>query len=147
MQISLDPPPMGHDPARVSPDGNRILYSDYEKGLFFVGNLRDGSVQLYEPNPGAYWFAEWNSASTHFIYEIASRRDLYGGSFNSRPVLIGRGHFVGWIDENRYLYSTDKTLVMKEIGGKSMPMAVGTPQSLFSYYPGGFISLFQPQHR
>jgi len=144
VQISLDPPPMGHDPARVSPDGNRIIYNDYEEGSFYVGDLSEGRAQLYEPSPGAYAFSDWNSDSTHFIYEIAAGRDLYLGSFNSPPVRIGRGHFIGWLDTNRYLYSTDKTFVIGEIGGQPMPILVGTTQSLFSYDPESFIFIYQP---
>ena len=143
VQISFDPPPMGHDPARVSPDGNRIIYNDYEEGLFYVGNLREGQAQLYEPS-GAYVFSDWNLASTHFIYENAAGRDLYVGSFNSPPVLIGRGRFIGWIDANRYLYSIDKSLVVGDIGGESKPILMGTAQSSFSYYPEGFIFRYQP---
>jgi len=143
VKISLEPPLMGHDPARVSPDGNHIIYNDYEEGPFYVGDLREGRAQLYEPS-GAYSFSNWNSGSAYFIYESAVGRDLYVGSFNSPPVLIGSGHFIGWVDANRYLYSNDKTLVVGDINGESTPILVGTSQSMFSYYPEGFIFRYQP---
>jgi hypothetical protein len=114
---------------------------------FQVGDLREGRAQLYEPNPGAYKFSEWNSASTHFIYEIAAGRDLYEGSFDSPSALIGNGRFIGWIDTNRYLYSSDKTLIIGEIDGESMPILVGHTQSPFSYYPEGFVFSYQPLTR
>jgi hypothetical protein len=138
IQIALDPLPMAHDPARVSPDGNLIVYNNYEETPLFIGNLREGDAQIYEPD-GAYAFFDWSPNSTYFIYEIATGRDLYVGSFTDPPVRIGNGHFAGWLDASRYLYFSDNTLVMGEVGAEATTILADIPSALFPSNPHRFI--------
>lgn len=116
-QINLDPPPMGHYEAKFSPDGNWAIYNNYEQGTFYVGDLREGRTKLYEPRPGAYTYSHWSPDSTYFVYEKGAGRALYLGSYDKLPVFISKGHFIGWIDAQRYLYFVKDTVVAGTING------------------------------
>ncbi len=143
VQISLEPSVLGGNPASVSPDGNRIIYSD-EKGIFKIGDLTTGRAQVYIPNPDTYSFQDWSSDNTHFMYESTVGVGLYMGSLDGPPVLIGKGDFIGWLDANQYLYLINKTLVIGKIDGEPKPILVGTTQSPFSYYFDSSVFIYQP---
>jgi Tol biopolymer transport system component len=143
VQINLEPSVIGGNPASVSPDGNRIVYSD-EEGIFKIGDLITGHAQVYIPNPDTYSFQDWSSDNTHFIYDSTAGAGLHLGSLDSPPVLIGKADFVGWLDANQYLYLINKTLVIGKIDGEPKPILVGTTQSPFSYYFDSSVFIYQP---
>ena len=112
IQVPLDPMPK--DLVEVSPDGNWVTYRD-DSGALYVGNLRDGNSQVYDPQPGLPLCA-WSSDSVHFIY---GRGRLYLGAVNTPPVFFGKGDCISWLDAERFLYYdyVDKTIVMGGIDG------------------------------
>jgi Tol biopolymer transport system component len=115
-QVPLDPMPK--DLVEVSPDGNWVTYHD-EDGALYVGNLRDGSSQVYKPKPLLPLYS-WSPDNIHFAY---GRRKIYLGALNTSSVFFGDGDFIGWLDTNHFLYYdyVDKTIVMGGIdGGKSV---------------------------
>lgn len=117
LQVSFDALPRDHYMARSSPDGNWIIYNNYDQNAFYTGDLRTGHLELYEPQPFVFHYDwSWSPDSKHFIYR-ASGKNLYLGSVNGSPELIGKGEFLGWIDSNRYLYYADKNIVMGDIKG------------------------------
>jgi len=109
IQVPLDPMPK--DLVAISPDGNWATYHD-ELGALYIGDLRDGNSQLYEPRPG-FPLYEWSSDSLHFVYGA-----LHLGSVNVPPLFIDKGDFIGWLDANRYIYSSDNTIVMGNVDGE-----------------------------
>lgn len=143
-QIDLTSVPVGTDPIRVSPDGNWILYTNYDDGLFYLGDLRDGHTQSLGSLQAVFGY-EWSADSTHFVYGVRQPggRRISLGSVNSTPGLIGKGDFIGWLDDSRYLYTTDRTILMGEIGGKTTLILTGVPTSLFPGNPAGFVFNYQ----
>ena len=139
-QIDLTPAPVGTDSIRVSPDGNWILYTNYEDGLFYLGDLRNGHTQSLGSLQVVFGY-EWSADSIHFVYGIphAGGRGISLGSVNSTPSLIGKGDFIGWLDDSRYLYITDSTILMGEIGGIATVILTDVPISLFPGNPAGFV--------
>jgi hypothetical protein len=126
-QVSLDPLPRGHYMAKVSPDGNWIIYNNYKQSAFYVGDLRTGHTELYESQLYVdYYDWSWSPDSKHFIYKAAGK--LYLGSMTESPVVIGSGGFLGWVDSNHYLYYEDKTIVYGEIGGGQKIIFTGANQ-------------------
>lgn len=115
-QVPLDPMPK--DLVEVSPDSNWITYKD-DSGALYVGDLRDGNSQVYDPQPGLPLCA-WSPDSVHFVY---GEGRLSLGTVNTSPVFFGKGDCIGWLDSERFLYYDyiDKTIVMGGIdGGKSV---------------------------
>lgn len=113
VQIPLDVLPTENSMARVSPDTNWIIYNNNIQYAFYLGDLRTGATQLYEPSPvGFHYDRGWSPDSRHFIYH-----HLFLGSVNGSPEFIGEGDFLGWIDVNHYLYYVDKNIVMGDING------------------------------
>ena len=110
-QVHLDPMP--RDLVKVSPDGNWVIFHD-ERGALYIGDLRNGSSQSYEPRPG-FSLYEWSPDSRYFIYGGV---DLYRVSTNASPVFIDKGDFIGWLDANRFLYISGKTIVMGSVDGE-----------------------------
>ena len=116
-QVLLDILPTEVYMATVSPDGNWIIYNNNDQFAFYIGDLRTGNSRIYEPQTFAfhdYW--SWSPDSKYFTYR-GSRKTLYLGSVSSSPELIGKGDFLGWIDANRYLYYSDKNIVLGNING------------------------------
>jgi len=111
IQVPLVPIPK--DLVSVSPDGNWVAYRD-DQGALYLGDLRDGSAQLYESRPGFSLF-EWSLDSRYFVYGGGS---LYLISINASPLFVDKGDFIGWLDANRYLYISDKTIVMGNVDGE-----------------------------
>ncbi len=114
-EIHLNPPPIG-DSFNISPDGNWVVYTYYyyegktdqtvTPGLY-LGNLKNGtsklvgSVQSYGlPNP------YWSPNSVNFIFNDDTSQ-LFLGNIDGAIILLDRGQFVDWIDEDRYLYSNE----------------------------------------
>ena len=113
IQIPLDIFPTEGIAGMVSPDEKWILFNNAEEHYgFYLGNLSTGHAELNAPE--AYMSYYWSSDSEHFIY---SNGDIYLGSINSPPQLIGGDDFLGWIDANRYLYYADKNIVLGNING------------------------------
>ena len=116
-QVPLDILPTEVYMATVSPDGNWIIYNNNDEYAFYIGDLRTGNTQLYEPKTFAFHYDwGWSPDSKHFIYRTSGKK-LYLGSVNGSPELIGKGDFLGWIDSKRYLYHADKNIVMEDIKG------------------------------
>jgi hypothetical protein len=133
---------MSNEKNWVSPDGHWITYINFNEG-FFIGDLQQGQTQPY-PNPSLP--NEWSPDSTHFVYETfpSGKLVLYLASVNAPPALIGEGEFLGWLDASKYLYYTEKTFVVGEIGKEPMPILVGNTQPLFPGHPDSFIFTYQP---
>lgn len=126
-RIDLDFPPIGHKEAEFSPDGNWAIYNNYEQGAFYIGDLREGRTELYEPRPGAYTYSHWSPDSAHFVYEKYEKvtgRALYLGSYDKLPIFIGKGDFIGWIDSERYLYFLKNTVALGTINGESRQILI-----------------------
>jgi len=118
VQVPLDILPTDVYMATVSPDGNWILYNNNDQYAFYIGDLRAGSTQLYLPSTFVFHYERgWNSDNEHFVYSTAPGSTLFLGSVNGSPELIGKGEFLGWIDTNRYLYYSDKNILMGDING------------------------------
>jgi hypothetical protein len=116
MQVPLDPMPK--DLVEVSHDGNWVTYHD-DGGALYIGNLRDGSSQVYTPKPLLPLYS-WSPDNIHFVY---GRRKIYLGALNTSPVFFGDGGFMDWVDASHFLYYNyaNKTLVMGGIdGGQSV---------------------------
>jgi len=117
VEVPLDVLPTEVYMATVSPDGNWIIYNNNDQYAFYIGDLRTSNTQLYEPKTFAFHDGRsWSSDSKHFIYR-GTRKNLFLGSVNSPPELIGKGEFLDWIDANRYLYYADKHIVLGNING------------------------------
>jgi hypothetical protein len=113
VQVPLDVLPTENYMATVSPDANWIIYNNNNKNTFYLGDLRAGTTQPYEPNRSVFHYERgWSPDSRHFIYN-----GLFLGSVNGSPELIGEGDFLGWIDANRYLYYAEKNIIMGDING------------------------------
>lgn len=110
-QVPLDPMPK--DLVKVSPDGNWVAYRN-DHGALYLGDLRDGSTQLFESQPG-FSFFDWNADSKYFVY---GGGNLYLISIDASPNLIDKGDFIGWLDANRYLYISNKAIVMGNVDGE-----------------------------
>jgi len=143
-QIDLTPAPVGTDAIRVSPDGNWILYTNYDDGLCYLGDLRKGHTKSLGSLQTVFGY-EWSSDSIHFVYGVpqAGGRGISLGSVNSTPNFIGNGDFIGWLDDSRYLYTTDRTILMREIGEEATLILPGVPTSLFPGNPAGFVFNYQ----
>lgn len=124
VQAPLDILPTEVYMANISPDGSWIIYNNNDQYAFYIGDLRTGNTQLYEPKTFVFHDnRSWSPDSKHFIYR-GTRKNLFLGSVNNPPELIGRGDFLGWLDANRYLYYLDKNIVMGGIdGGQSVLLA------------------------
>lgn len=133
MQLALDPPPLNS--CCASPDGNWFLYSYYyypgktsdkiPDGLY-LGNLQNSDGQFYHPN---YLYYYWSSDSVHFIYGVD---ELFIGGINKQPRFIDKGQFLGWLDNNRFLYYKfeDTKLRIGSIDGTSIPIFTRIPKHL-----------------
>lgn len=130
VQINLDPPLMGYDEAKVSPDGNWVSYNNYERGSFYIGDLRTGYSQLYWPSPGAFAYSDWNPGSTHFIFDATG--SLYLGTFRGTPVSIGKGRFIGWLNDRYFLYHEGKTVYVRAINGETIQVFSGI-EDIYQY--------------
>lgn len=102
-RIKLDPPISGIEPSWVSPDGNWIIYNNYDESSFYLGDLRQGHTQPYTPNEWSRPYG-WSSDSAYYVYGNTS--GLYLASVNSSPTLIGKSEFIRWLDASRYIYFT-----------------------------------------
>jgi hypothetical protein len=126
IQISLDPLPGDHNMARVSLDGNWIIYNSYRQNAFYIGNLRTSHTELYESRDYVQHYDwSWSPDNEYFVYGMAPGNTLYLGSVNHSPELIGRGVFQGWIDSNRFLYHVDKNIVMGDVKGSKQIILAG----------------------
>jgi hypothetical protein len=118
IQVSLDPLPGDHNMARVSLDGNWIIYNNYIQNAFYIGNLHTSYTELYESRHYVQHYDwSWSPDNEHFVYSMAPGSTLYLGSVNHPPEFIGKGDFLGWMDTNRYLYYAEKNIVMGQING------------------------------
>lgn len=132
-QLTFDPPPL--DNCCASPDGNWFLYSYYHypgktsetipSGLY-LGDLQNNTVQLYDPYYPDY---HWGLDSVHFVYGAGT---LFLGSIHEQPKLVGEGQFLGWLDNNRFLYYSfeDGMLSISEIGEVNIPILTSIPKGL-----------------
>lgn len=138
VQMPLDPLPKSHNIAQVSPNGNWILYENDETFSFYLGDLREGSVQIYEPYPPVIRY-EWSRDNKHFIYEFSG--DMLLGSVASSATIISKGDLIGWVDANRYLYYdyAVRSIVMGELGRESRLVLANVPKALFPSNPDSFI--------
>lgn len=136
VQIPINPMPKGI--VKVSPDGNWIIYHDELDGLY-IGNLRDGSTTLYESQ--GFDLEAWSPDNLHFIY------GMHLGSVNASPFFIAEGDFIGWLDARRYLYFTNKNVVMGEVDGESKLILTDVPRSLYPGNPDSFIFAYQPLNK
>ena len=149
VEIRLDPPPVGYQGFRISPDGNWIIYS-YQLGYpasvswdpgkpvgTYLGNLHDGTSKLlYTPETGIggvpYFVFDWLPDSTRFILEDNGMQ-LYIGNFQGELSLLYRGGYFNWIDNQRYFFGGDS---LGEIGKEEKYKVME--------YPAGF-ELFKSQ--
>lgn len=142
VQVAIDPPLLDSDYA-VSPDGNWILYNYFYypgktaenviSGLY-LGNLRDGSTQLYAPGIAT---PVWSLDSTHFIYD-----GLFLGGVDSSPQPIGEGRLLGWGDATRYLYIFDGEIVIGKVDGGVLSIPVGASGKSPAGWPDLFTFIF-----
>ena len=123
VEIRFDPPPVGHQGFKISPDGNWIAYS-YQLGYpasvnwdpgkpigIYLGNLHNGTSKLlYTPETGAgvaqYFIHDWFPDSTRFILED-NGMGLYIGNFQGEITSLYRGGYFSWIDNRRYFFGGD----------------------------------------
>lgn len=146
VQLSLDPPPMGYAPVWVSPDGNWITYTNHDERSSYLGDLRQGRTQSYEPEEPIEP-CEWSPDSVHFVYRAyqPDKTGLYLASVNDPPIFIGEGEFVAWLDANRFVYYnfTDHAYGLKDNTGESVPILIGgTTWKLRSY--DSIVFTYQP---
>ena len=135
--IKLDPLPSGKiDPIWPSPDGNWLLYKNYDERPFYLVDLRDGHSQPYNPDEANQPYG-WSPDSRHFVYESSEPGGfgLYLSSVSDPPIFLGRGEFVVWLDDNHFIYFDfdDHAYVMKDISGESIPILVGNTWQLRSF--------------
>jgi hypothetical protein len=127
-QIHLDPLPSGLYPVRVAPDGNWLLYKNYDERPTYLVDLRGGSAGPYTPDE-ATEPCEWSPDSVHFLYGSyqPDSSGLYLGSVDGPPVFVGQGECVGWLDADRFVYYSfnDKGYSLYDINGESIPILVG----------------------
>jgi len=135
-QVHLDPMPK--DLVEVSPNGNWVTYHD-DSGALYVGNLRDGSSQVYTPKPLLPLYS-WSTDSVHFVY---GRRKIYLGALNTSPVFFGDGGFIDWLDASHFLYydHVDKTIVMGGIDGGKVVVLTDARESFQDITTFAFILL------
>jgi dipeptidyl aminopeptidase/acylaminoacyl peptidase len=156
VEIRLDPPPVGYQGFRISPDGNWIVYS-YQLGYpasvnwdpgkpvgIYLGNLYEGTSKLlYVPPVNDFdvpsFYRSWSPDSTHFIVEDTSTQ-TYIGNIHGETVLLSPGLFVGWIDSKRYLLNRGVLeLVLGEIGKQELITVMETPLDLTIYDPRTYV--------
>ena len=127
IQVPLDPMPK--DLVEVSPDGNWVTYHD-DGGALYIGNLRDGSSQVYTPKPLLPLYS-WSPDNIHFVY---GRRKIYLGALNTSPVFFGDGGFMDWVDASHFLYYdyVNKNLVMGGIDGGKVVILTDAVESFKS---------------
>jgi len=58
IQVSIEPLPMEHYMAEVSPDGSWILYNREDQNIFYIGDLRTGDTEIYDPQPFIFHY-DW----------------------------------------------------------------------------------------
>jgi hypothetical protein len=112
--------------AKISPDGNWIIYNNHEQNAFYLGNILTGRTEPYESQHYIdHYDWSWSPDSKHFIYRVAAGKQLSLGSTAQPPAVIGRGGFLGWVDSNHYLYYDNKAIVLGEIGGDEKVIFTG----------------------
>jgi len=148
--INLDPAPMG-DFMSVSPDGNWILYNHFSEetyGALYLGDLRTGQTRLYAPFGTIYEDENriWSAKSDHFVYGGLGGKIILGHLYNE-PTVINKKNkatFLGWVDNLRYLYFMNGTVLLGEIGKETVPVLVEIPKGLFPNNPDYFTFVFLP---
>ncbi len=132
-QLTFDPQPL--DSCCASPDGNWFLYpyyyypgktSDTRAEGLYLGNTHNNSVQFYDPE---YYYYHWSPDSVHFVY---GAHKLFLGSISEQPKIIDDGQFLGWLDNNRFLYYKfeDAMLYIGRIEDNSIPIFTNIPKRL-----------------
>jgi hypothetical protein len=129
-QIPLDPPLTNAGSIGVSPDRNWLLYNPWSELTVVslnLADLREGSSQAYAP-PGTAM--GWSQDSKHFVYDLTGQ-GLFLGSVGDKPISIGRGTFLGWIDVARFLYFEKENgqIWMGETGGEAVALSNDVPVS------------------
>jgi hypothetical protein len=129
-QIPLDPPLTNAGTISVSPDRNWLLYNPWSELTVVslnLADLREGNSQAYAP-PGIA--KGWSPNSKHFVYELVGQ-GLFLGSVGIKPISIGRGTFLGWIDAARFLYFEKENgqIWMGETGGEAVALSNDVPVS------------------
>ena len=155
VEIRLDPPPVGYQGFKISPDGNWMAYSyqlgypasmswDPEKPVgIYLGNLHDGTSKLlYTPPVNDFavpsFYRSWSPDSKHFIVEGTPR--TYIGNVHEEMAPLSPGLFVGWIDSNHYLLNRGVLeLVLGEVGRQDLVIVMETPLDLTIYDPRTYV--------
>jgi len=133
-QLSFNPPPL--DSCCASPDGNWFLYnygyypgktSDKITSGLYLGNLRDGSTQLYVQYSQLF---SWNPDSIHFIF--GDGQEIFLGAVSEQAKFIVKGRFMGWLDDNLFLYYSfdNDTLFVGDIRKTGIPIFTNMPIGL-----------------
>ena len=132
----------------ISPDGNWIVYNftdaakktnEVAASGIYIGNLRDGDSRLINSekiNDLPYSFV-WNTGSTHFIFSDGQYH-LFLGDINGEITQPATGLFLGWIDDNRYVF-LNGGVAMGEIGKEENVRVIQLPSGII---PNDFTFVF-----
>ncbi|MFZ5912563.1 MAG: hypothetical protein ACOYYU_21400 [Chloroflexota bacterium] len=150
IEIVLNPPPLG-DSFAISPDGSWVIYQYFyypEKtdeiiaAGTYLGSLQEGSSHLIASasflNANSNFF-KWSPDSAHVVLKVEFTH-LYLSDSKGLVTPIADGRFIGWVDNNRYLYF-DGSVLMGEIGKEEnvrviqFPSGV-TPDDFTFVFPG-----------
>ena len=147
IEINFSPPPMSYY-FSISPDGNWIVYNftdaakktnEVAASGIYIGNLRDGDSRLINSekiNDLPYSFV-WNTGSTHFIFSDGQYH-LFLGDINGEITQPATGLFLGWIDDNRYVF-LNGGVAMGEIGKEENVRVIQLPSGII---PNDFTFVF-----
>ena len=138
VEVRFSPPPMG-DFFSISPDGNWVVYNFTDAARktnevavpgIYIGNLRDGDSKLIDSEKIIdlpYSFV-WNPGSTHFIFSDGQDH-LFLGDINGEITQPATGLFLGWIDDNRYVF-LNGGVAMGEIGKEENVRVIQLPSGI-----------------
>lgn len=152
-------PPLMNNYFTFSPDGNWVVYhyfaypgktdETFPAGVY-VGNLLDGSSHQATmptglPGPDDAYY-QWNQKSDHFMMYHDSDRDktIYLGNTQGEIVPLTTAKlWIGWLDNQRYLFYRSDKLIMGELGKEEMMPVLSLPVGLKDLHANSFAYVFR----